>query len=305
MISTRNEIILVPGQSQHEIAMNKPFLPSPRTGHDTSTAMLAAEEERALARAWRDEGDVEARNRLVTAFTPLALSLTQRFTKARAQDDPDMVQHAYLGLMRAADGFDPDRGVRFSTYAAWWVRAELQDYRMTNWSVVRRGRSAKARKAFFRLGPVENALPGLPGESVPERDRRVADTLGVSPAELEQMRQQFAAKDSSLNRLAGDDEGTESVDLLADPDADVEAEVAARRDMAAFRAAMVRHFRRLPEREREIVIDNVLLDPPRTLQELGEIHGISRERVRQLRERGLERLREAIAAEGAPLPDPT
>ena len=283
--------------------MNKPFAPRRRVGTASRAVMLDADEERALARAWRDEGDVGARNRLVTAFTPLALSLTQRFTKTRAQDDPDMVQHAYLGLMRAADGFDPDRGVRFSTYAAWWVRAELQDYRMTNWSLVRRGRSAKARKAFFRLGPIENALPGLPGEPEEARDRRVADKLGVSIDDLAQMRQQFAARDSSLNRPAGDEDGSESVDLLADPDADVEAQVAARHDTAAFRAAMLRHFRHLPTRERDIVIANVLMDPPRTLHQLAERHGISRERVRQLRERGLERLRAAIANSGEALPE--
>ncbi|WP_397542214.1 sigma-70 family RNA polymerase sigma factor [Roseovarius salis] len=285
--------------------MNKPYIPAARSNTARSgPAMLDAEEERRLARAWRDEGDVAARNRLVTAFTPLVLSITQRFTKTRAQEDPDLVQHAFIGLMRAADGFDPDRGVRFSTYASWWVRAELQDYRMANWSIVRRGRSAKVRKAFFKLGPVEDSLPSVPGETASERNLRIADKLGVGVHELDDMRRQFAARDSSLNRMTGEEEDTEAVDLLPDPDADVEAQVAARRDGAAFRAAMVRHFRRLPEREREIVIANVLLDPPKTLNELAQDHGISRERVRQLRERGLERLREAIAETGDALPSP-
>ena len=282
----------------------------PRARRVRATAkMLTREEESALARAWRDGRDVDARNRLVCAFTPLALAITQRFTGRPAQDDPDMVQHAFLGLMRAADGFDPDRGVRFSTYAAWWVRAELQDYRMANWSLVRRGRSAKARKAFFRLGPVENSLPERPGESVPERDARVAEKLGVPIGDLHQMRQQFAARDSSLNRTAGgaqgDGEGgSEALALLPDPDCDVEREVGQRRDRAAFRAAMIRHFARLPARERDILVGNLLCDPPRTLQDLGQAHGISRERVRQLRERALERLRAAIAEDDTPLPSP-
>jgi RNA polymerase sigma-32 factor len=285
--------------------MNKPYIPAARSKPARSgPAMLDAEEERRLARAWRDEGDVAARNRLVTAFTPLVLSITQRFTKTRAQDDPDMVQHAFIGLMRAADGFDPDRGVRFSTYASWWVRAELQDYRMANWSLVRRGRSAKVRKAFFKLGQVEDALPDVPGESAADRDDRIARKLGVGVHELDEMRSQFAARDSSLNRLTGEEEDTEAVDLLPDPEADVEAQVAARHDGAAFRTAMIRHFRRLPDRERAIVIANVLQDPPKTLNELAEAHGVSRERVRQLRERGLERLREAIAEAGEALPAP-
>ncbi len=280
--------------------MNKPYIPTTTASEAVRArpALLSEAEERRLARAWREKGDIEARNRLVTAFTPLVMSMTQRFTKTRAQDDPDMLQHAYLGLMRAADGFDPDRGVRFSTYAAWWVRAELQDYRMANWSLVRRGRSAKARKAFFRLGPVEASLPLDPAQSAEERDSRIAQLLGVAPGELDGMRRQFGAADSSLNRLTGGDEdGTQALDLLADPDCDVEAEVATRHDLAVIRKALGRHLRRLPERERAIVVANVMQDPPQTLQELGETYGISRERVRQLRERGLERLRESLGQE--------
>jgi len=280
--------------------MNKPYIPTTTASEAVRarSALLSEAEERRLARAWREKGDIEARNRLVTAFTPLVMSMTQRFTKTRAQDDPDMLQHAYLGLMRAADGFDPDRGVRFSTYAAWWVRAELQDYRMANWSLVRRGRSAKARKAFFRLGPVEASLPLDPAQSAEERDSRIAQLLGVAPGELDGMRRQFGAADSSLNRLTGEDEdGTQALDLLADPDCDVEAEVATRHDLAVIRKALGRHLRRLPERERAIVVANVMQDPPQTLQDLGETYGISRERVRQLRERGLERLRESLGQE--------
>lgn len=288
--------------------MNKPYIPPGRAkaGRRADRPMLSEAEERRLARAWREQGDVAARNRLVTAFTPLVMSLAHRFTKARAQDDPDLLQHAFIGLMRAADGFDPDRGVRFSTYAAWWVRAELQDYRLANWSLVRRGRSARARKAFFRLGPIEDSVPQIPGEDPMDRDRRIARKLGVSTAELDGMRRQFSGRDSSLNRMTGEEDGTEAVDLLADPDCDVEAEVTRRHDLAVLRAAMVRHFRRLPERERAIVIANVMLDPPKTLQELGDIHGISRERVRQLRERGLDRLRESIlrSEDGAQIAPP-
>lgn len=284
--------------------MNKPYIPTTTASEALRPrpALLSEAEEQRLARAWRDRGDVDARNQLVTAFTPLVMSMTQRFTKTRAQDDPDMLQHAYLGLMRAADGFDPERGVRFSTYAAWWVRAELQDYRMANWSLVRRGRSAKARKAFFRLGPVEASVPYDPGQSAEDRDRRVAQLLGVAPRELDGMRRQFVGADSSLNRATGEDEdGSQALDLLPDPDCDVEAEVAARHDLAVIRTALGRHLKRLPERERAIVVANVMQDPPQTLQDLGETYGISRERVRQLRERGLERLRESLAKEDGAL----
>ena len=273
-----------------------------RSGYGNRTGFLSAEEEMRLARAWRDDRDVEARNRLVTAYRPLVMSLAKRFTKIRnVQDDPDLLQHAHIGLLKAADGFDPDRGFRFSTYAAWWVRAELQDYRMANWSLVKRGRSAKARKAFFNLARIEETLEALPGETAVQRDQRIADKLGVDTTELTGMREQFSGRDSSLNRVANDGEGDEIINLLPDPDCDVERQVAARHDRAVFRRTISRHFSRLPERERDIVIATVVKDPPLTLHQLGEIHGISRERVRQLRERGLERLRSSLKAEPEPL----
>ena len=141
--------------------MTIPYIPSAptRQSYGKREGFLTEDEEVRLARAWRDTGDVAARNRLVTAYHPLVMSIARRFTKTRSlQDDPDMLQHAYIGLLKAADGFDPERGFRFSTYAAWWVRAELQDYRMSNWSLVKRGRSAKARKAFFNLARIEETL---------------------------------------------------------------------------------------------------------------------------------------------------
>ena len=277
--------------------MNKPHFQNrqPAKARPARPALLGTKEEARLARAWRDHGDVDARNRLVSAFAPLVQAMVARFIKGRAQDDPDLMQQAYIGLMRAADGFDPDRGIRFSTYAAWWVRAELQDYKLLNWSLVRRGRSAKARVAFYRLGQIENALPQRPGEAPAARDARLAEALGVDRKALGEMRRQFGQADSSLHAAVGED-GAEAMDLLPDPDADVEADVAGRHDRARLRAAMIDRFHALPERERHIVVSNVLADPPLTLQELGDIHGVSRERVRQLRDRGLERLRAAMGA---------
>ncbi|HKL04762.1 MAG TPA: sigma-70 family RNA polymerase sigma factor [Roseovarius sp.] len=280
--------------------MNIPYIPSAptRQGYGKREGFLSAEEELTLARAWRDTGDVAARNRLVTAYHPLVMSIARRFTKTRSlQDDPDLLQHAYIGLLKAADGFDPERGFRFSTYAAWWVRAELQDYRMSNWSLVKRGRSAKARKAFFNLARIEDTLEAIPGETAADREQRIADKLGVKAADLNAMRQQFSGADSSLNRPASEEEGDDIINLLPDPDCDVEHDVATRHDLDVFRRTVSRHFGRLPDREREIVIATVVQDPPMTLHQLGEIHGISRERVRQLRERGLERLRASLKAE--------
>ena len=276
--------------------MNKPFVPSdPKTqGYRSRRGFLDAAEERRLALAWRENGDVVARNRLVTAYEPLAMSTAKRFAKTRRLDDPDLVQHAYIGLLKAADGFDAERGFRFSTYAVWWIRAELQDYRLKTWSLVRRGRSAKARKVFFNLGRLEDAVERATDESLEQRDRRLADRLDVDPDELDSLRREFSGTDNSLNQPSADGEGEDIINHLPDPDCDVEHDVAERHDLAVFRRTVMEHFAKLPDRERDIVVSTILKDPPMTLQQLGEIYGISRERVRQLRERGLERLREGM-----------
>lgn len=282
--------------------MNKPYFPPDRQSRPRSArpALLSAEEEARLARAWREHGDVAARNRLVTAFAPLAHSMVARFNRSRSQADPDLVQQAFLGLMRAVDRFDPDRGIRFATYAVWWIRAELQDYRMLNWSLVRRGRSSRARQAFFQLGAIEETMLPAPGESGEERDARIARALGTSAADLHDMRALFGQGDASLNAPVTE-EGSEAVELLPDPDSDTEAAYAEAEARGRLRAAMIRHFHTLPERERRIVVANVLQEPPLTLNDLAQIHGISRERVRQLRERGLERLRARMGDEAEAL----
>ncbi len=275
--------------------MNKPFNPN-RTRRKLArpSEFLDAETEAALARAWRDEGDTKARNRLVTAHRALALSAARRAAGAGRMPDEDIVQQANIGLLKAAERFDPDKGFRFSTYAAWWIRAEIQDYRLRSWSLVRLGNSPALRRLFFNLRRVEARL-AFSGEVPPEElDAAIARELEVDEATVAAMRQRLAARDGSLNRPAAGEDGSDIQDLIEDPSGDAEARVGARLDRRAFWRTVAGHMSALPEREREIVIASYVQEPPRTLAELGETYGISRERVRQLRERGLERLRKAF-----------
>ena len=119
---------------------------------------LDAQNEARLARCWRDEGDVAARNRLVTSHQALAIAATSRAGGKGRELDTDILQHANIGLLKAADRFDPDKGFRFSTYAAWWIRAEIQDYKIQNWSLVRLPNSASSRKLFHNLKRIETQL---------------------------------------------------------------------------------------------------------------------------------------------------
>ncbi len=280
--------------------MNKPFTPSrSRSKLDRPAEFLDAETELALARAWRDEGDTDARNRLVTAHRALAVSVARRAGGAGCAPDDDIVQQANIGLLKAAERFDPDRGFRFSTYAAWWIRAEIQDYRLRSWSLVRLGNSPALRRLFFNLRRVEARL-AFSGEVRPEElDAAIARELEVDETTVAAMRQRLAARDGSLNRPAAGEDGSDIQDLIEDPSGDSEALVGARLDRRAFWRQMAGHMSALPDREREIVIASYVQDPPQTLADLGETYGISRERVRQLRERGLERLREAFARAAA------
>lgn len=291
IVSNRNYLQQQPG------AMNKPFIPSDPKHHGNRPrpGFLSADDEKRLARAWQENRDVDARNRLVNAFAPLAMSTAKRHSKDKKLDDPDLLQHAYIGLIKAADGFDPDKGFRFSTYASWWIRAELQEYRIRTWSLVQRARTAKSRKVFFNLHRLEDEVNARPGETAEEKNQRVATALGLELSELDAFRIAFAGNDSSLNQPAALGEGDDIIHFLKDPNCDVEQDVADRLDRNTFWEEAMTHFGKLPDRERVIVVSTVLKDPPMTLEQLGGIYGISRERVRQLRERGLQKLRQSMS----------
>lgn len=277
--------------------MNKPF-PLPRT-HRKQVAraeFLDAETEAKLAKSWRDTGDVVARNRLVTAYQALAIASARRASGKGRDLDIDLLQHANMGLLKAADRFDPDMGFRFSTYAKWWIMAEIQDYKIHNWSLVRLPTSAASRKLFINLRRVETRLVAE-GEVPPERlVEQIAIDLSVKPEQVMFMQQRLSGPDGSLNRIVGEDGGTIQLqDLIEDPDVDVEKEVCSRLDSRTFWRKMSAHLNRLSKREQDIIIETYVSDTPKTLLELSDQFGISRERVRQIREAALARLRASFA----------
>ena len=284
--------------------MTKMFPPRKARRRARPAEFLDAETEQRLALAWRDEGNDAARNRLITAHRALALAAAARASGRGAETDDDLIQQAQMGLLKAADRFDPDRGVRFSTYAAWWIRSEIQDYKLRTFSLVRIGNSPVQRRVFFNMRRIEARLAAASPETRAELFQALSEELDIGPDQLALMRQRLAGRDASLNRTldaAGD--GAEAIDMLHDPETDTEAEVTARLDGRTFWTQLARHMTDLPERERDIVIATLIADEPRTLADLGAQYGISRERVRQLRERGLGRLRAAMAEPAAVAPD--
>ena len=276
--------------------MNRPitsFRTRPRRGR--TPAMLSADEECGLVRAWQGHGDRHARDRLINAFAPMAEALAKRYRRTGGEADSDLAQQAQIGLMKAADRFDPDRGNRFSTYAVWWVRAEIQTYTRANMSVVRRPNSAQSRRAASRIAALDAEIMADSRIDPGDADARLADALSISVDRLGELRAQTTGRDHSLNVPAAGDEGEDRIALLVDPDSVESDPLPIRRmETVTLRRILAEALSALPDRERDIVIATQIHDPPATLEGLGAQFGISKERVRQLRERGFERLRETL-----------
>ncbi|MCC5971917.1 MAG: RNA polymerase factor sigma-32 [Pararhodobacter sp.] len=258
--------------------------------------VLDAETETALATAWRDRRDEAALHRLITAYKRLAVSFAGRFRRYDVPYD-DLIQQGNLGLMRAAEKFDPENGARFSTYAAWWIRASMQDYVMRNWSLVRTGTNANQKKLFFHLRRVMQRHAGDADREEP-LSTRVARELQVPEDQVELMMGRMTGADLSLDApQSGDDDGGRSwVEALEDETPGTEISVLGRMENDRRRRALYSAVAGLPERERRIVAARHLSDAPTTLSELGMAMGISKERVRQLEERALARLTTTVRA---------
>ena len=264
--------------------------------------ILDAETELALARAWRNEGDEAALHRLITAYMRLAIATASKYRRYGASMN-DLIQEASLGLMKAASKFDPERGVRFSTYAVWWIKASIQDYVMRNWSVVRTGSTAPQKALFFNLRRVQARLDREAeqrGETLDSYQlrARVAHEIGVSMAEVEMMEGRLSGSDASLNaRQNAEDEGREWVDALEDEGEQAADRFEAEHDHAQLKAWLEEALDGLPERERYIVAERRLREDPRTLESLGQELGLSKERIRQLEVAAHAKMRKRLLAE--------
>ena len=264
--------------------------------------LLDAETELRLAYAWRDERDEEALHRLITAYMRLAISMAAKFKRYGAPMN-DLIQEAGLGLMKAADKFDPDRGVRFSTYAVWWIKASIQDYVMRNWSMVRTGSTSSQKSLFFNLRRVQARLEreaAARGDVVDRAAMRqmIATEIGVPLHDVEMMEGRLAGSDFSLNATQStDDEGREWIETLEDEDAKQSAQVEHEKDIDTLRAWLVSALSSLNERERFIVQERKLRDEPRTLESLGNELGLSKERVRQLEAAAFGKMRKNLEAQ--------
>ncbi len=260
--------------------------------------LLDAETELKLARAWRDEQDEKALHRLVTAYMRLAIAMASKYRRYGASMS-DLVQEAGVGLMKAASKFDPDRGVRFSTYAVWWIKASIQDYVMRNWSVVRTGSTSSQKALFFNMRRVRARLEREMGvdfsDGIPLEARiMIAEEVGAPLRDVEMMEARLAGPDFSLNATQSGEDGREWMETLEDEGETADASVARDSDSRRMKVWLADAMDTLTDREKLIIRERKLVETPQTLEALGEQLGLSKERVRQLEAQALKKMRVAI-----------
>ena len=252
---------------------------------------ISREEEHALAVRWVEEGDVAAARKLVLSNLRLVVKIAMEYRRAWT-NVLDLIQEGNLGLVQAAQRFDPYRGVKLSSYAAYWIRAFILKYLLDNIRIVRLGKTRAQRKLFFRLNKEKRALEAKGFQVEP---KLLAERLNVSEEDVRDMEERLAQGDLSLNAPARRDEGPHEIgDFIASDTATAESNVT-EADMRRVFLEKVQAFEKtLDERERRIVDARLLAEEPKTLQELGAEFGVSRERVRQLEARLIEKLREYL-----------
>jgi RNA polymerase sigma-32 factor len=257
-------------------------------------AMLEKEREYELARRWREHGDRDAANQLVTSHLRLAAKVAMGY-RGYGLPVSEMISEGNIGLLQALNRFEPERGFRFATYAIWWIRASIQDYILRSWSLVKIGTTTSQKKLFFKLRSVKRKISALDGGGDLRADQvsLIATSLNVAERDVVDMNRRLAG-DLSLNTPIHDDgEAEERQNLLADPSPSPEAIVVAEDEKDYQHKALAGAIKVLNERERRIFEARHLVEEPLTLDDLALQFRVSRERIRQIEVRAFEKVRKA------------
>jgi len=253
-------------------------------------ALLTPDEEHALAVRWRREHDPEAAARLVTANLRFVVKIAFEY-RTYGMRLLDLIQEGNLGLMVAVDRFDPDRGVRLTTYAVWWIRAYIQEHIRRQWSLVRFGTTRAEQRCFYRLRRERQRLERGGNRADPEK---LASALGITTGDLENIESRITRRDASLDDSAYVDTDETRGDRLADDKPGPESLFGEEELSHRAHDAIAQALETLDPRERDILSRRYLAAKPATLKEIGAQFGISRERVRQLEARAMAKLREVL-----------
>jgi RNA polymerase sigma-32 factor len=258
--------------------------------------ILSPEEEYMLAKRWREHGDTEAAAKLVNSHLRLVAKIAMGY-RGYGLPVSELISEGNIGLMQGVKKFEPDRGFRLATYAMWWIRAGIQEFILRSWSLVKMGTTAAQKKLFFNLRRMKNQIDAFEeGDLKPQDVTKIATDLGVTEDEVVQMNRRMAmGGDTSLNVSLRESEGeSEWQDFLVDTGPLQDERIAEDQESRVRHDLLVTALESLNDRERHILMERRLADEPKTLEELSQVYGVSRERIRQIEVRAFEKLQAAL-----------
>lgn len=255
-------------------------------------SMLTPEEEHEMALRVRDRNDPDAAFRLVSSHLRLVVRIAMDFQRRWMQNVLDLIQEGNVGLVRAVNKFDPDKGIKFSYYASFWIKAYILKFIMDNWRMVKIGTTQAQRKLFYNLNRERQKLAA---QGYEPDNTVLSKKFGVSEEQIVEMDQRLSSSDLSLNAQVGDETGATRMDFLPALEPGIEHSLAASEISGIVRERLKAILPELNEKELHILRNRLLTDEPVTLREIGERYNITRERVRQLETRLLEKIRKYLA----------
>jgi len=256
--------------------------------------MLTAEEEYMLAKRYKEHGDSDAAHKLVTSHLRLVAKIAMGY-RGYGLPVTDLISEGNVGIMQAVKKFEPEKGFRLATYAMWWIRAQIQEYVLHSWSLVKIGTTAAQKKLFFNLRKIKNQIVSIDsGNLSPENVREIATRLDVKEVEVSDMENRLSSNDQSLNIKLGEENDTEWQDLIEDNNETHDKILEKKDELNYRRNIFMKALDILNEREKEIIKLRKLQEKPQKLEELSKKYKISRERVRQIEEKALEKLQKEI-----------
>ena len=257
--------------------------------------ILSADEEYMLAKRYKEHGDSDAAHKLVTSHLRLVAKIAMGY-RGYGLPVTDLISEGNVGIMQAVKKFDPEKGFRLATYAMWWIRAQIQEYVLHSWSLVKIGTTAAQKKLFFNLRKLKNQLQSIEeGSLSPDNIREIATKLDVKEIEVTNMEGRLFSNDQSLNVPIGYEADTEWQDMLED-DSETQDIIVEKKNEHEYRQKLFnKALKILNPREKEIIQLRRLRDKPKKLEELSNKFKISRERVRQIEEKAMEKLQKEIS----------
>jgi len=258
--------------------------------------ILTAEEEYEYGlRYFNDSNDKEAAQMLVQSHLRLVVKMASKF-KNYGLPVIDLVSEGNVGLIQAVKKFNPTKGFRLSTYAMWWIRAYMQDYILKSWSLVKIGTTLAQKKLFFNLHKVKKKINAATENALSlEHIERISSDLNVTPKEVVDMNSRLTQSDSSLNKIVGDDEdGREYGDMMVATDPSQEELAIEKQELSRQKALFSKAFATLNDREKDILTKRQMSDKSMTLEDLSQIYKVSRERIRQIEESALRKIKKLV-----------